>query len=88
MVEHQIIHESKRELEEYHSQEKGGGISSDVNKTKGKKQQTQKQTEIHIDEDGMKKGDNKDENEGQEIKPGDKKEKVKEECSEMQQKNT
>lgn len=40
---HEITHEGKRE--ENHNQDKGGAISSGVEKTKGKTQQTQKEKE-------------------------------------------
>lgn len=81
---HEITHEGKRE--ENHNQVKGGAISSGVDKTKAKAQQTQKETEKYMEENGEKKGKNKAENEEQKRKPGDNGEKANEESSKTQQK--
>lgn len=84
VVKLEITHEDKRE--ENHNQVKGGAISSGVDKTKGKTQQTQKETEKYMEENGGKKVENKTENEEQKRKPWDNWEKAKEESSKTQQK--
>lgn len=53
---HEITHEGERE--ENHNQVKEGAISSGVDKTKAKKQQTQKETEKYMEEKNQEKEKN------------------------------